>query len=642
MGGRGRVVLAAVAAGAAAGVVACGRGDAASREARTAAAPVHHGSAAGVPDDSGQGADGAAIAAAAAAQPNGGMVTGPAGLAPGDWPLPGRDYAGTRYSPLGQITTANARNLRVAWTFSTGLVRGFEGQPLVVNNTMYVVTPYPNYVYALDLTRQGGPVKWAYKPVTDPASQGVACCDVVNRGASYADGKVVVNRLDNHTVALDANTGKVLWDVKLGDVARGETMTMAPLIARGKVYVGNAGGELGVRGWIIALDLNTGKTAWKAFNTGPDADVLIGPTFKPFYPQYRGKDLGVKTWPAEQWKLGGGTVWGWVSYDPETNLVYYGTSNPGVWNPDLRPGDNLWATSVFARDADTGEARWAWQATPHDEWDYDDVNELIPLNMRVGGRDRKVVVHFDRNGFATTIDRTTGELLVAKPFQTVNWARGIDMKTARPILDPTKETHQGINTKNICPSSTGARDQQPAAYSPRTGLFYSPSTNLCMDYAGTEANYIAGTPYLGADVRMYAGPGGDTKRGSFFAWDAAAGRKLWSVTERFPVWSGALVTAGDVVFYGTMDGWFKALDARSGRELWRFKVGSGIIGNAMTFQGPDGKQYVAIYSGIGGWAGAIALGLATDDPTGALGALGAGTDLPNYTAPGGMVYVFSL
>ena len=589
-----------------------------------------------------QTASGGAAVAGAAGTPNGGMVAGPADMKPGEWTLPGRDYAGTRYSPLGEITPTNVQHLKVAWTFSTGLARGFEGQPLVVNNTMYVVTPYPNYVFALDLTKPDGPVKWAYKPTTDPASQGEACCDVVNRGASYAAGKIVINRLDNHTVALDANTGKVLWDTKLGEVSRGETMTMAPLIVRDKVFVGNAGGELGVRGWITALDLNTGKVAWKAFNTGPDTDVKIGPRFQPFYPQFRGKDLGVKTWPAEQWKLGGGTVWGWVTYDPETNLIYYGTSNPGVWNPDLRPGDNLWATTLFARDPDTGEARWAWQATPHDEWDYDDVNESIPVNLTMGGRARKVMVHFDRNGFGTTIDRTTGEVLVAQPFQYLNWAKRVDLKTGRPVLDSTKETHQGVNTKNICPSSTGARDQQPAGYSPRTGLFYSPSTNLCMDYAGIEANYIAGTPYLGADVQMYAGPGGDTQRGGFFAWDPVQGKKVWNVTERFPVWSGALVTAGDVVFYGTMDGWFKARDAKTGKELWKFKTGSGIIGNAITYTGPDGKQYVAIYAGIGGWAGAIALGLATDDPTGALGALGAMTDLPKYTAPGGLVYVFSL
>ena len=308
----------------------------------------------------------------------------------------------------------------------------------------------------------------------------------------------------------------------------------------------------------------------------------------------------------------------------------------------MRPGENLWAATLFARDPATGQAKWAYQVTPHDEWDYDAVNESIPVDISINGQQRKVLVHFDRNGFAYTVDRATGQVLVAKPYAPINWATGVDSVTGRPARVAAKETHQGINTQDICPSSTGARDQQPAAFSPRTQWFYTPTTNLCMDYQGLLANYIAGTPYLGADVRMYAGPGGMDKRGEFIAWDPAAGKKVWGITERFPVWSGALVTAGDVVFYGTVDGWFKAADAHTGKVLWRFKTGSGIIGNAMTFMGPDQKQYVAVYAGIGGWLGAVALGLSTNDPTAALGAVGAAPDLPQYTAPGGTVYVFGL
>jgi PQQ-dependent dehydrogenase (methanol/ethanol family) len=558
----------------------------------------------------------------------------------GDWPLPGRDPQGTRYSPLDLITPANVKDLKAAWTFSTGYARGFEGQPLVVDGTMYVVAPYPNKVFALDLSKPEGPLKWAYTPPTDPASQGVACCDVVNRGASYADGKIVFNRLDAHTVALDAKTGKVVWDTKVGDINLGETTTMAPLVVKDKVLVGNSGGEMGVRGWIEALDLGSGRLLWKGWSTGPDADVLIGKDFRPAYEGLRGRDLGVRSWPADQWKLGGGNVWGWVSYDPELDLVFYGTANPGVWNPDMRPGDNLWATSVIARDPDTGQARWAYQLTPHDSWDYDAVNESIPVDLEIGGQVRRVVVHFDRNGFAYTIDRATGEVLIASPFEYLNWARGVDGRTGRPSRVTDKETHQGLNVQNICPSAIGGRDQQPAAFSPRTRLFYTPTAHLCMDYRGMEANYIAGTPYLGADVWMYAGP--DGHRGKFIAWDAATGRKVWGIPEEFPVWSGALATAGDLVFYGTMDGWFKAVDARTGQLLWKFKLGSGVVGNPIAFLGPDGKEYVAIYAGIGGWAGAVALGLSPDDPTGALGAIGATGDLPKYTAPGGTVYVFGL
>jgi lanthanide-dependent methanol dehydrogenase len=562
--------------------------------------------------------------------------------AAGIWTFPGRDPEGTRYSPLTEITPDNVKNLKVAWTFSTGFARGFEGQPLVVNNTMYVVTPWPNWVFALDLTNPNGPAKWVYKSPTARAAQGEACCDVVNRGASFADNKIVFNRLDNHTVALDANTGKVVWDVQLDSIAEGSTMTMAPLIADGLVFVGNSGAELGVRGWAAALDLQTGQIKWRAYTTGPDSIVKIASDFKPFYPQYKGQNLGVSTWPAEQWKLGGGTVWGWITYDPDLDLIYYGTANPGVWNPDMRPGDNMWGASIFARDPRSGNARWAYQMTPHDSWDYDGVNEAIPVDITINGQPKKVVVHFDRNGFAYTIDRQTGEVLVAQPFQDVNWATGVDLKTGFPQRVAAKQTHQGVNTLDICPSSTGARDQQPAGFSPRTQLFYTPSTDLCMDYRGFKAGYIEGTPYLGADVHMYAGPKGWKARGEFLAWDPANGKKVWGITERFPVWSGPVVTASDVVFYGTMDGWLKAVNARTGQVLWQFKTGSGIIGNPMTFTGPDGHQYVAVYSGIGGWAGAIALGLSADDPTAALGATGAMPDLPQYTAPGGTVYVFRL
>jgi PQQ-dependent dehydrogenase (methanol/ethanol family) len=584
-----------------------------------------------------------AASAQASSPPPSGPGTAPAqpgAPKPGEWILPGRDFANTRYSPLDQITAANAKNLRVAWTFSTGIPRGHEGQPLVVNNTMYVVTPHPNIVYAIDLRHPEGPLKWSYRPPTDPAARGVACCDVVNRGAAYGDGKIVFNRLDNVTVALDAETGKVVWQTKLGDINKGETMTMAPLIVDGRVFVGNSGGELGIRGWITALNLSDGQIAWRAYNNGPDKDVLIGPRFKPYYAWLRGKDLGVTSWPPDQWKRGGSGVWGWISYDPETERIFYGTSNPGVWNPDMRPGDNLWSTSTFARDPKTGEALWAFDTGPHDEWDFDDINEHIVVDLPIGGQTRKVVVQFGRTGFVYMYDRETGQLLSAPPFEHVNWAKGIDMKTGRPIVNPDKKTHEGVNVTNICPAATGAKDQQPAAYSFRTHLFYSPGSNLCMDYKATQTGYIAGTPYVGADVIMYAGPGGN--RGEFFAWDPVARKKVWAIPERFPVWTGALVTGGDVAFYGTMDGWVKVVNARTGDVLWKFKAGSGLIGNFMTYLGPDGKQYVAVYSGVGGWSGAVAFNLSPEDPTGALGFVNAMKDLPKYSQPGDMLYVFAL
>jgi PQQ-dependent dehydrogenase (methanol/ethanol family) len=558
----------------------------------------------------------------------------------GQWIRPAKDYASTRYSGLAEINASNVASLKVAWTFSTGILRGQEAAPIVAGNTMYVVTPYPNILYALDLTKPGE-MKWAYRPQPEAAAQGVACCDVVNRGAVFDNGRLFYNTLDNHTVAVDAATGREVWRTKLGDINLGETMTMAPLVVKGKVLVGNSGGEMGVRGWIIALNESDGSLAWRAYHTGPDADVLIGDAFKPFYSEDKGKDLGVRTWPPEAWKIGGGTTWGWISYDPDLDLIYYGTANPGPWNHEQRPGDNKWTSGVFARDPDDGQARWFYQWTPHDVFDHDGINELVLLDLPIKGQTRKVLVRPERNGFVYVLDRTTGEVLSATPYVPLTAVKGVDLTTGRPITVKEKEPQVGVVKRNICPAAPGAKDWNPSAFSPRTGLLYIPHNNLCMDYEGVEANYIAGTPYVGANVKIYAGPGGN--RGEFTAWDPVNARPVWQVQERFPVFSAAMVTAGDVVFYGTMDGYFKALDARDGRELWRFKVGSGIIGQPVTYRGPDGKQYVAILSGVGGWAGAIVAGqLDPRDSTAALGFADAMKDLPQYSTKGGTLYVFSL
>jgi PQQ-dependent dehydrogenase (methanol/ethanol family) len=552
-----------------------------------------------------------------------------------------KDYSNTRYSGLQEITTANVRNLKPAWTFSTGVLRGQEAAPLVVDGTMFVVTPYPNILYALDLTKPGAPVKWTYKPKPAAAAQGVACCDTVNRGAAYADGKIFFNTLDNHTIAVDAATGRQIWNSTVGDINRGETLTMAPLVVKGKVLVGNSGGEMGIRGWVTALDANDGSLAWRAYHTGPDKDVLIGTNFKPFYESDRGKDLGVSSWPPDMWQIGGAGMWGWISYDPELDLIFYGTANPGPWNPQMRPGDNKWACTVFARRPATGEAVWAYQYNPHDLFDHDSINEHLVLDLTINGQMRKTLVHPERNGHMYVLDRATGEILSAEPFAYTNSSTGVDMKTGRPKLVQAKEPQTGKVVREICPAAPGAKDWQPTAYSPRTGMLYIPHQNLCMDEEGLEVSYIEGTPYVGANVKMYAGPGG--KRGEFEAWDVANGKKVWGIPEELPVWSGTVVTAGDVAFYGTMDGWFKAINAKTGEQLWQFKTGSGIIGQPITYRGPDGKQYVAVLSGVGGWAGAIvAGGLDPADPTAALGFVNAMADLPQHTNKGGMLYVFSL
>jgi PQQ-dependent dehydrogenase (methanol/ethanol family) len=559
----------------------------------------------------------------------------------GQWLIPAGDYANTRYSALDQINTGNARNLRLSFTFSTGVTHGHEAAPLVAGNTMYLVTPYPNILYALDLARPGAPMKWQYQPKPLASAQGVACCDIVNRGTSYANGRIFFNTLDGQTVAVDAQSGEEIWKTRVGDIHLGESITMAPLVVKDKVLVGNSGGEFGVRGWLTALDASTGRMVWRAYSTGPDSEVLIGAEFKPFYPQERGKDLGVTSWPPEAWKIGGGTVWGFISYDPALNLIYYGTANPGPWNPDMRPGDNKWTAGVFARNPDTGQARWFYQWNPHDLYDYDGINENILLDLPINGQPRKVLVHPDRNGHLYVLDRGTGEVLSAEPFVHVTTTRDVDLKTGRPNEVQEKRPRTGAVVRDICPAAPGGKDWQPAAFSPKTGWLYIPHQNLCMDEEGTEANYIAGTPYVGANVRMYAGAGGH--RGEFTAWDPVQARPVWKIRENLPVWSGALATAGDVVFYGTMEGWFKALNARTGELLWQFKCGSGIIGQPVSYRGPDGKQYVAVLSGVGGWSGAIVAGdLDPRDGTGALGFVNAMKDLPQHTTKGGMLYVFAL
>ena len=551
------------------------------------------------------------------------------------------DYANTRFSRLDEITAANVSRMKVAWTFSTGMVAGHEAAPLVVGSTMYLVSPFPNIVFALDLSQPGAPVKWKYDPAPLSASKGVACCDVVNRGAAYWKNSIIFNTLDGRTISLDANTGARRWEVQLGDINRGETITMAPMVVRDKVLVGNSGGEFGVRGWLTALDADSGRQAWRAYSTGPDADVLIGPEFKPFYEMDRGKDLGLTSWPGESWKTGGGTVWGWISYDPALNLLYYGTANPGPWNPEQRPGDNKWTSGIFARDPDTGRARWYYQWSPHDLFDHDGINENVLLDLQIDGGTRTVLVRPERNGYVYVMDRASGEVLSATPFVHITSSQGVDLKTGRLIPVKDKEPRQNAVVRDICPAAPGAKDWNPSSFSPNTGLLYLPHNNLCMDFEAVEVSYIAGSPYIGANVIYKAGPGGH--QGELTAWDPVAAKASWVIREKYPVWSGALSTAGNVVFYGNMEGWFKAVEAKSGQVLWQFKTGSGIIGQPIAYKGPDGHQYIAIFSGIGGWPGAVVVNdLDTRDATAAAGWGQAMRDLKNDTTRGGTLYVFTV
>ena len=566
---------------------------------------------------------------------------------PKDWVIQAGNYANTRYSKLDQINDKNVSKLAPAWTFSTGVLRGHEGSPLVVGDIMYVHTPFPNIVYALDLNNEGK-ILWKYTPKQDPNVIPVMCCDTVNRGLSYADGKIFLNQADTTLVALDAKTGKVEWSAVNGDPKRGETATGTTLPVKDKILVGISGGEFGVQCHVTAYDMKTGKRIWRAYSEGPDDQIMVDPEATTELGKPVGKDSSLKTWKGDQWKTGGGCTWGWFSYDPELNLVYYGSGNPSTWNPKQRPGDNKWSMTLWARNPDTGMAKWVYQMTPHDEWDYDGINEVPLVNQKVDGKERKLLVHFDRNGFGYSLDRVTGELLVAQKFDpAVNWATEIDMNKSSPDYGrpirvakySTEGNGEDVNTKGVCPAALGSKDEQPSAFSPKTGLFYVPTNHVCMDYEPFRVSYTPGQPYVGATLSMYPAPGG-SDMGNFIAWDATKGKIVWSDPEQFSVWSGALATAGDVVFYGTLEGYLKAIDAKTGKLLYKFKTPSGIIGNVMTYE-HKGKQFVAVLSGVGGWAG-IGLAAGLTDPHAGLGAVGGYAALNDYTSLGGTLTVFAL
>jgi lanthanide-dependent methanol dehydrogenase len=565
---------------------------------------------------------------------------------PSNWAAQAGDYANHRHSELKQITTSNVKGLQVAWTMSTGVLRGHEGSPLVVGDTMYIHTPFPNNVFAVNLKDQT--FKWKYEPKQDADVVPVMCCDTVNRGLAYGDGKIFLQQADTTLVALDAKTGKVVWSVKNGNPKIGETNTNAPHVFKDKVLTGISGGEFGVRGRVVAYDIKTGRKVWLGYSTGPDSEMLMDPAKTMTWTNGKmapvGKDSSLKTWQGDQWKLGGGTTWGWYAYDPKLNLVYYGSGNPGTWNPSQRPGDNKWSMTIWARDLDTGMAKWVFQMTPHDEWDFDGVNEMVLLDVNKGGTKVPGLVHFDRNGFGYTLNRVTGELLVAEKYDPqVNWATKVDLKTGRPLVDKKYSpgtTGPDVDVKGICPAALGSKDEQPSSYDPATGYVLVPTNHVCMTYEPFQVEYTAGQPYVGATLTMFPTPNSHGGMGNFIAWDPSQGKIVWSNKERFSVWSGALSTDGNVTFYGTLEGYIKAVDTKSGNELWKFKMPSGIIGNVFTYQ-YNGKQFVGVYSGIGGWAG-IGMAAGLTESTAGLGAVGGYKDLAKYTTLGGTLFVFSL
>ncbi|WP_375594793.1 methanol/ethanol family PQQ-dependent dehydrogenase [Algihabitans albus] len=570
---------------------------------------------------------------------------------PRNWVMTGRDYSANNYSTMDQINKENVSELRSAWSFSTGVLHGHEGTPLVIGDVMYVHSPFPNTTFALDLN-EPGKIIWQNKPRQDPTARSVACCDVVNRGLAYwpGDGEVdpliFRTQLDGHIVAMDAATGETRWVMENSDIRVGSTLTIAPYVIKDNVIVGSSGAELGVRGYVTAYDVKTGEQRWRAFATGPDEDMRLSADFNAPNPHYGQWDLGLDTWEGDAWKIGGGTNWGWYAYDPDEDLFYYGSGNAAPWNETMRPGDNKWTNSIWGRDPDDGMARFAYQKTPHDEWDYAGVNVMMLSEQEDrDGNMRKLLTHPDRNGIVYTLDRSTGDLVSAdKLDDTVNWTKTVQLDTGLPVRDPEFGTRMDHKSRDICPSAMGYHNQGHDSYDPERQVFLMGLNHICMDWEPFMLPYRAGQFFVGATLWMYPGPKGDRQNdlglGQVKAYDAITGEFKWEVMERFSVWGGTMATAGGLTFYGTLDGFLKARDTDTGELLWKYRLPSGAIGHPMTYE-HDGTQYVAIYYGVGGWPG-VGLVFDLQDPTAGLGSVGAFKRLQEYTQMGGGIMVFSL
>jgi len=529
------------------------------------------------------------------------------------WAMYGHDYANTRFSPLTQINTKNVGHLKLAYSLQLGSLRSNESSPIVIGDTMYVSSSWgPKYVYALDAAT--GARKWVYQPdIADDVLQ-YACCDVNSRGVTYADGKLFIGTLDGKLIALDAGTGKELWNIKVVDYRQGSVITSPPLVVRDKVITGFGGGEYGARGSLQAYDVSTGKQVWKTW-------TVPGPG-----------EPGNDSWKGDSWQHGGAAGWLVGSYDPKTNSVFWGFSNPSPWNSIVRStgnGDygklsNLYSASTVAFDADTGKIKWHFQATPEDAWDYDGVNELVLADLKIDGKTVPAMMKADRNGFFFVLNRETGKLLSAEKFVPTTWAVRYDVATAKPVEDPVRRAGPGHPAKGACPNLIGGKNWQPMSYNPETGLVYIPSNNVCMDWSVSDVTYKRGVFYLGAEFPSIPGPGG--YMGEIEAWNPVTQKKVWGVKEDLPFNGGTLTTAGGLTFYGNMHGDFRALDAKTGKPLWSVNLGSGIGPGASSYA-VDGKQYIAIV--VGRTAAIPAF----------LGAIG--DKMTNATPEGGALFVFS-
>ncbi len=501
-----------------------------------------------------------------------------------EWTIYGGDYANTRYSALEDINTRNVSKLKVSWIRSLGTLETQAATPLVVGDTMYVNTALgPRYVYALNA--KNGSIKWRYEPELPSDFMSTVCCGMGHRGVAVADGRVFVTRLDAKLVALDAATGKELWAKTVADYKKGHAISSPPLIVKNLVITGFAGGDYGSRGALQAYRQDTGELVWKTY-------AIPGPG-----------EPGFETWKDDSWKTGGGNLWNVGSYDPKLNLVYWGTSNAGPWGGHTRSNDssdigaytNLHTASQLAFNADTGKIVWGYQMTPAEVWDFDGVNEAVLADLSIGGEKLPALMKADRNGFFYVLDRKTGKFVSGEPFVHVNWAKGIDKASGRPIEDPVKRPKLNQWAKDVCPNFFGGKNWEPMSYSPQTGLVYIPTNNMCMDIIGRNQEFEVGKFYL-ADEFNADKAGHGNYLGELVAWDPVKQKRVWGIKSDVPMIGGAMSTAGGLVFYGDPYGVLRAVDAKTGEVLWKFDVGTGMAQSPITYM-IDGKQYLAVVAG---------------------------------------------